>query len=117
VSIAGGIITVRVSGPLKQPDWAAALRSAGALIGQHSNKVRILVIMEDFHGIVRGGDWGDVSFQVENDDLIEKIAIVGEKRWEDFAILFAGKGLRRFPVEYFQPSEMAKALDWVAQEE
>ena len=117
VSMASGIITVRVSGALKQTDWAVALRSVADLIRKHGTKVRIFVIMQDFHGIFRGGDWGDVSFQAEQDDLIERMAIVGDKKWENFAVMFAGKGLRRFPVEYFQPSEMTKALDWIARQE
>ena len=31
--------------------------------------------------------------------------------------MFTGKGFRKFPVEFFAPSEKAKALAWLAQKE
>ena len=74
----------------------------------------ILVLTEGFQGWERGGDWGDLSFQMGNDSFIEKLAIVGEKQWEDLALLFAAKGFRRFPVEYFQPTELSRAHAWLA---
>ena len=77
--------------------------------------MRILILTQNFQGWGAGGeDWGDLSFQDEHDPLIEKLAIVGEDRWEDLALMFVSKGLRRFPVEYFQPTELTRARAWLA---
>jgi hypothetical protein len=108
----GGVLTLRITGKLKQPELAEAQKAAGEFI-RAQGKVRLLVVAENFEGMERGGNWGDVSFQAEHDRNIEKIAIVGEKRWEDLALVFAGKGVRRVPIEYFQPADLAKAQTWL----
>lgn len=109
----GGILTVRITGKLSQPELRAVQKSAAEIL-QRQGRMRILVLAEGFQGWERGGDWGDLSFQVGSDPFIERMAIVGEKKWEDLAVLFAAKGLRQFPVEYFPPAELAQARAWLA---
>ena len=53
------------------------------------------MLVENFAGTEKGGNPGDVSFQADYDPFIEKIAIVGDKKWEDVALLFTSKGIRR----------------------
>ena len=108
VNTADGILTLKVSGKLTQPELAAAQKQAAEIL-QQQGKMSVLVLTEGFQGWERGGAWGDLSFQIENDSLIGKLAIVGEKQWEDLALLFASKGFRPFPVEYFPPTELSKA--------
>jgi hypothetical protein len=43
------------------------------------------------------------------------MAIVGDKKWEDLVLIFASKGLRRFPIEYFEPAESPRARAWLAE--
>ena len=78
-------------------------------------KVRILVVAENFEGWQRGGNWGDISFQLEHDAEIERMAIVGDRKWEDLTLVFAAKGLRKFPIEYFEPGELSRARAWLAE--
>jgi len=113
VDVSEGSLTVRVTGTLKKSELDRAQASAREIIRRHG-KVRFLVIAEDFRGWDREGDWGDVSFQMEYDEYIERIAIVGEKQWEDLALAFAGKGVRPAVIEYFLPSDLATARAWVA---
>jgi hypothetical protein len=114
VNTASGILTVRITGKLTCPELRAAQKGATEIVQQQS-KMRILVLAGDFQGWERGGDWGDLSFQTENDPNIAKMAVVGERKWEDLALVFAGKGFRQFPVEYFQPADLTKARAWLAQ--
>jgi hypothetical protein len=107
-----GIATVRVTGKLTQPELAAFQKSAANLIRQHGN-IRFLVLVTEFQGWEKGGDWGDLSFQMEHDNHIEKMVLVGDKQWEDLALLFTAKGLRKFPIEYFPPTELAQARAWL----
>jgi hypothetical protein len=113
VDTAGGILTVRITGRLTHPELRTAQKSAAEIL-QQQGKMRILVLAENFQGWERGGDWGDLSFQMENDASIEKMAIVGEREWEDLSVIFAGKEFRQFPVEYFQPADLTKARAWLA---
>lgn len=110
----GGVVTAKITGELTQPELAALQKAAGDLI-QKLGKVRLLVVAENFEGWQRGGDWGDLTFQMKQDEHIEKMAIVCEKKWEDQALIFASKGMRKFPVEYFESANVAKARVWLAE--
>ena len=115
VNTADRILTLKVAGKLTQPEFAAAQKQVAEIL-QQQGKMSLLVLTEEFQGWERGGAWGDLSFQMENDSLIEKLAIVGEKQWEDLTLLFASKGLRKFPVEYFQPTQLSQARAWLGRQ-
>ena len=61
---------------------------------------------EDFDGWEQGGKWDDLSFMDENGQYMGKMAIVGEKKWEDLTLLSAGKGLR--PIVLSSTSRLKK---------
>jgi hypothetical protein len=107
-----GILTVRITGRLTHSELTAAQTSAAEIL-RKEGAMRILVIADNFQGWERAGDWGDVSFQMDNDARIEKMAVVGDKKWEELALAFTAKGLRPFPIEYFQPADMASARAWL----
>ena len=46
-------------------------------------------------------------------DAIERIAIVGDRRWQDLTMMFASADLRRAPVEFFPEHEVARARAWL----
>jgi hypothetical protein len=115
VDVSNGVLTVKITGKLAQAELAAIQKSAAKTIQQHG-KIRVLTIAEKFEGWERAGDWGDLSVQMAIDPHIEKMAIVGDKKWEDLALVFAAKGLRKFPIEYFSPSDEGKARAWLLQE-
>jgi hypothetical protein len=113
VSLSDGVLTVRFSGKLKLSGLRAVQKVAGDAIKEYG-QLRVLCLAEDFLGWEKSGGWGDVSFQAEYDPFIEKIAIVGDRKWEDFTLLFTSKGIRRVPIEYFAPTDLAKARAWLA---
>ncbi|HTY86116.1 MAG TPA: STAS/SEC14 domain-containing protein [Candidatus Acidoferrum sp.] len=109
---ADGILTVKVAGKLTQPEIARAQQQAIGIITRHG-KIRLLIIAENFQGWEGAGNWDDVSFQAEYDQHIERMAIVGDKRWEDLTLIFVAKGYRGFAIEYFLPEDLPKARDWL----
>lgn len=46
-------------------------------------------------------------------DGIGKMAIVGDRRWEALALVFAARPVRGFPIEYFGPAELGRARAWL----
>ena len=106
-----GVVTVNLSGMLTQSELAH-LQKAAADIIRVQGKVRILVLAGQFTGWERG-DWDDFTFQSEFDPSIEKMAIVGDKRLEELALLFTAKELRRFPIEYFATGDLESARAWL----
>lgn len=112
LSTGKNVATIQFSGRVKYSEFAAAQRQIAAWIAEHG-RVRLLVLLTNFSGTEKGGNWGDLSFQAEHDGAIEKMAIVGPREFEDFALLFAAKGIRPFPIEYFTPKEQLRAEAWL----
>jgi hypothetical protein len=113
VDASEGVLTIRISGKLRQSELAAAQKNAAEIL-QKRGSSRLLVLAEKFEGWEKGGDWGDLSGQEQLDAQIERMAIVGEKRWEDVALLFTGKGVRHIDIEYFSPTELPRARNWLS---
>jgi hypothetical protein len=114
MAVDGNVITVALTGKLSHAELSAVQRETAAEIRQCGN-VSILVLADAFDGWEKEGDWGDLSFQSEYDTQMDKIAIVGDKKWELLALLFAGQGLRPTPVEFFATEDLPKARLWLSE--
>ena len=112
-NVSGKLLTLTVSGTLTQPELSSMQTAAAAIFGAEG-QWRVLVLADHFLGWERGGTWDDFTFQSEHDVHIERMAIVGERKWEELALLFAAKGLRRFPIQYFSPAQLTAARAWLA---
>lgn len=75
--------------------------------------VRLLFVLDGFDGWDSQDNWRDLSFFVRHGDAIERIAIVGDERWRDLALMFAAADLRKAPVEYFNEKDVAAARSWL----
>jgi stage II sporulation SpoAA-like protein len=75
--------------------------------------VRLLFLLDGFEGWDSQDDWRDLSFFVRHGDSIARIAIVGDERWRDLALMFAAADLRKAPVEYFVERDLVKARSWL----
>lgn len=109
----GSPITVKISGLLKREEF---MRLQGlfleAVRGQ--KKFSLLLVLEDFQGWDENDDWNSVPFHLEYDKQVEKIAIVGEAKWEDLFAAFLGKGMRSIPIRHFLPTRLEAARAWLA---
>ena len=111
---ANDICELRISGVLKQDEFAAAQAELARKIDAGA-KPRLLVIGENFEGWERGADWNDLDFLISHSGEIAKIAVVAEPQWEVHALAFAGAGVRRAPVKFFPSNELAQARTWLAE--
>ena len=109
---ADGIWVLRVSGTLRKSELDAA-QSVVSKAFAKSQSAKFLVMVENFQGWEKGGDWGDLAFFVEHGDKIEKIALVADPKWKDNLLVFAGAGFRKGAVEFFPTAQHAQALAWL----
>jgi stage II sporulation SpoAA-like protein len=108
----GPIVRAKISGELSRSEVNQI--QAAALEGiRRYGKISALFILENFQGWKREGEWGDITFMTEHDEQIVKIAVVGAEGWRDMIYAFLAKGFRNAQVEYFLPSELAKARSWL----
>ncbi len=112
IDATGPIISAEISGELGKSE-VGQMQAAALDAIQRYGKISALFILENFQGWKREGDWGDVSFLIEHDKEIAKIAVVGDEQWRDFVYAFLAKGFRQAAVEYFLPADLAKARAWL----
>ncbi|MCQ8102588.1 STAS/SEC14 domain-containing protein [Methylomonas sp. SURF-2] len=90
-----GIVTAKITGKLTQPELTTLQQSMLGIIGREGG-IRALTVCEDFQGGAKEGEREDVSFQNNSDPYINKMALVCDRKWEDLALIFSGKGFREF---------------------
>ena len=108
-----GFLILRISGLVTQEDkkqWEEAVVKAIKCYG----KAKALVILEGFQGWKKTAAWGDLSFFMEYDKKIEKIAFVGDPKWQDEIFAFTGKSLRSAKIEFFNTSQEPEARSWLS---
>jgi stage II sporulation SpoAA-like protein len=109
------IYRLDVSGILRKAELDEAQDVLTADIGWiPGGKVRLLVVLDTFDGWDGLSNWSDLTFFARYGDSIERIAIVGDPRWRDHALMFAAADLRRAPVEYFLPDALSDARAWLS---
>lgn len=106
------LIVFTVSGELDMTEYTHAQQQVVNEGGQ-SEKFRVLILLDNFTGWAPDKNWGDVSSTGMVDPHIERMAIVGEPRWKDKVSAFTLKGLRPFPIEYFDTRDESKARQWL----
>jgi hypothetical protein len=112
VDATGRIISVKISGELDRSEVAQIQATALKAI-QRCGKISALFVLDGFLGWKREGNWGDISFMTQHDEEISKIAVVGEEQWRDLVCAFLAKGFRTAAIEYFVPTDLAKARIWL----
>jgi hypothetical protein len=108
----GDVLYAKIIGVMKLADQQALQKAALGLMARGS-KLRLHVALEDFQGWEKGEEWGDVEFLMTHGDDIARIAIVGDPRWMDQTLAFAGKGFRATEIEFFPPSSAKEADLWI----
>ena len=110
---AGKLLQLKVSRMFTKADYDRIIEIAKEAI-EREGKVNGLIILEAFEGWERREDWGDVSFMMGQGRQIEKMAIVGDEKWQDDALAFTAKGFRATAIEYFAASRLSEARTWLS---
>jgi hypothetical protein len=77
----GKTLVVHVSGKLAKADYEHFVPEFERLVRQHG-KLRVLFDMTGFHGWEAGALWDDIKFDVKHFADIERLAMIGEKKWQ-----------------------------------
>jgi hypothetical protein len=107
----GKLLVLTLSGKLTKEDYEKFGPEVERLIKQHG-KVRILCQMQDFHGWSLGALWEDVKFDVKHFRDIERLALVGDRKWEKDMAAFC-KPFTTAKIKYFDVSAADEAATWI----
>lgn len=107
----GRLLTIQISGKLHAEDYEHFVPRIEEAIKKHG-KIRLLVEMYDFHGWDAGALWEDLKFDVKHFRDIERLALIGENRWEKGMSLFC-KPFTTAEVKYFDIESHRQAHEWI----
>ena len=78
---ASKVLEARLSGQLTRKDYEEFIPQLERMINEHG-RLDLLVLMQDFHGWDFGGLWEDTKFAFKHYGSIERMALVGETKWQ-----------------------------------
>ncbi len=107
----GKLLVIDLSGKLTAQDYERFVPEVDRLIDQHG-KMRALIRMNEFHGWTLGAIWQDVKFAAKHCTKLERIALVGDRKWEA-AMAVVCKPFTSATIRYFDESNAQEASEWV----
>lgn len=107
----GKILVVDVTGKLEKQDYEVFAPTIDRLIEQHG-KLRIVLETHDFQGWDAGALWADIKFNAKHFNDIERLAVIGEKKWEQGMATFC-KPFTTAKVRYFDKGQATEAHRWI----
>jgi hypothetical protein len=110
----GKVLVVRASGKLEQADYEHLVPVFERLVRNHG-KLRVLFDMADFHGWEAGALWQDIKFDFKHSNDIERLALVGERRWQHGMASFC-KMFTTATIQYFDHADATAARNWLDEE-
>jgi hypothetical protein len=111
--LADNVLGFKMSGKLHDQDYKTFVPLVDDAIAR-DGKVRMLAQFHDFHGWDAHALWDDVKFSTTHCTKIERIAIVGEKKWEE-GMAKVCKPFTMAKIKYFDASQADEARQWLAE--
>jgi hypothetical protein len=108
------ILGFQLSGRLHDKDYQQFVPVIDAAVAQYG-KVRLLALFHDFKGWDPHALWDDIKFSSKHCHDVERIALVGDKRWEHWMAAIC-KPFTQGVVRYFDVSETEQAWAWLEEE-
>ena len=107
----GKILVIHIRGTLVKADYPNFVAKFEQLVRQHG-KLRVLFDMTGFHGWDIGAAWEDIKFDMKHFADIERLAMVGEKKWQHGIAMFF-KPFTKATTRYFDHADIAEARKWL----
>jgi len=104
------VLAFRLSGRLTAADYDAFVPRVDAVLARGEGQ-RLLAILDDFHGWEPGAAWEDLKFGIRHYADFERIALVGDRRWEEWMAILC-RPFTRAEVRYFDASDLDSAWGW-----
>jgi hypothetical protein len=103
----------KMSGMLRDEDYKTFVPLVDDAIAKQG-KIRLLAQFHDFHGWDAKALWDDIKFSTTHCTKIERIALVGEKKWEAWMAKVC-KPFTMAKIKYFDTAELDAAKAWIGE--
>lgn len=107
----GKVIATRATEKLTQTDYNKLLPLLNDKLRKHQ-KIRWYFEMKNFNGWELKALWEEIKFDAKHANDFDKIAMVGEKKWEEWMTDLM-KAFTSAEVKYFSDAEKEEAIKWI----
>ena len=110
----GKLLAVHASGRLTAADYDHFVPEFERFVGLHG-KLHVLFDMTGFNGWTGGALWEETKFAMHHFHDIDRLAVVGEKKWQEGMATFC-KPFTKATVKYFDHPDATEARTWLSHE-
>lgn len=107
----GNILGIQLSGTLTDEDYQAFTPKIEDII-QKEGTIRLLCVLEDFHGWTAKAAWDDLKLDIKHHAAYERLAIVGVTKFEKF-LAWISKPFVKGEVKFFPQEQVDEAWAWI----
>ena len=105
------IVAVKAIGKLSDDDLKTLTDMLDRQIAENG-PLSLLIELENFHGWDPEAAWADFMYITRREDDFQRIAIIGEKRWEQWMTAL-GNAFTAIELRFFKRDELLMAWDWL----
>jgi hypothetical protein len=105
------VVTITASGKLTRADYDRSLPALEALLDD-LGKLRFYIVLENVTGFELGALWEDLKFDLKYRDRFGRMAIVGDRKWEEWAARLSRPFFSE-EVRFFYADRAAEARAWI----
>jgi len=105
------VVGLKLSGTLHDEDFRQFVPAMETILTAEG-KVRLFVQFDDFHGWDLHAAWDDLKFGLKHYSDFERIAMVGDYKWEKWMASFC-KPFTKADVKYFDRLDVYAAWKWL----
>lgn len=105
------LIELHISGTLTSEDYERLLPRMEQL-AEERGALPLYIELEDFQGWKPEALWKDVKFDATHQDDMKRVAVVGEKKLEEWGTKVS-KPFFKADMRFFSPDEADEARDWL----
>jgi hypothetical protein len=108
------LMKMKVVGKLKHSDYDIIVPMLeSAITGISEPKIKVLVDITEFDGYELRAVWDDLKFGLKYNSEFTKIAVVGNKRWEEYGVRISNWFMSG-DLKYFE--NMSEAFLWLSED-
>jgi SpoIIAA-like len=107
----GKILVIHIIGKLAKADYGYLLPKFEHLVREHG-KLRLLFDLNLFQGWKLCGLWEDIKFYFKHFAHIERLAMVGDTKWQGSVAIFC-KPFTKATVRSFGHAQCTEAREWL----
>ena len=109
----GKLLVLRLVGTLIKADYEIFTPEFERLV-RREGRLRVLIDMTGYQGLGAGAWWDEIKFDFKHFSDIEKLAVVGDKKWQHTLATFS-QPLTQAEVRYFDVSDTAEVRQWLTE--